>query len=300
MVRKMFIPRKIPWRAVIFTLVLLAVSACSMLPFGVAGDSGAPEVGDPPGTVADTQVPTLEQPPTATSIPTETLIPSPTLSPTTRPTKTLLPTKTLRPSWTPSPTLSPTATKEVGWIIRDDFSEDNEQWYKAKGGNWSMGYARGGYFMSVSDNNVEITSSKSWLKLDDTRVILDAYREQGHGYWGISCRETYAGNYYSIFITSEGEYGFGETRNKRVNLTILGKSTEIRTGLKKVNHIMAECRGNRLTLYVNDKFIFRHQVEGIGPGWVGMMVGTKYEQEGVTVIFDNIEIWGPIEEGEGN
>lgn len=159
-----------------------------------------------------------------------------------------------------------------------------------------MGYARGGYFMSVSANYVEITSSQSWLKLDDTRVILDAYREHGQGYWGISCRETYAGNYYSIFISSDGEYGIGETRNKKVNLTILGKSSEIKTGLKKVNHIIAECRGNRLTLYVNDKFIFSYEVEGIGPGWVGMMVGTKHEQETVTVIFDNIEIWGPIED----
>lgn len=161
-----------------------------------------------------------------------------------------------------------------------------------------MGYAQGGYFMSVTENNVEITSSQSWLKLDDTRVMFDVFREVGHGYWGISCRETYAGNYYTIFITSSGEYGFGETRNKRVNLTILGKSSEIKTGLKKVNHIMAECRGNRLTLYVNDTFIFSHFVEGIGPGWVGMMVGTMYENEKLTAIFDNIEIWGPIQDSE--
>ena len=134
------------------------------------------------------------------------------------------------------------------------------------------------------------------MKLDDTRVILDVFREHGQGYWGISCRETHAGNYYTIFITSDGEYGFGETRNTRVNLTFLGKSDHIRTGLKKVNHIMAECRGNHLTLYVNDKFIFQHEVEGIGPGWVGMMAGTMYDQETVTVIFDNIEIWGPIED----
>ncbi len=292
----MIILQKKSWLAVIFMVFVLISSGCSLFPFLGGEDSAVPEVGQPQVTISDTQIPTQAESPTVTSIPTKTLIPSPTLSPTTRPTWTPFPTKTLRPTWTPSPTLSPTATKEVGWIIRDDFSEDYDQWYKANGGNWSMGYARGGYFLSVSDNNVEITSSQSWLKLDDTRVIVDVFRELGQGYWGISCRETYAGNYYSIFITSEGEYGIGETRNSRVNLTILGKSSEIHTGIKKVNHIMAECRGNRLTLYVNDEFIFQHEVEGIGPGWVGMMAGTMYDQEKVTVIFDNIEIWGPIED----
>jgi hypothetical protein len=161
-----------------------------------------------------------------------------------------------------------------------------------------MGYARGGYFLSVLENNVEITSTPGWLKLDDVRIIVDVYRENGKGYWGISCRETVAGSYYTIFITSEGEYGYGETRNRKVELFTLGKSTDILTGRRDVNHIMAQCRGNSLTLYVNDVFIFRKEVEGIGPGWAGMMAGTKYTQEKVTVIFDNIEIWGPIEEEE--
>jgi hypothetical protein len=280
------------------TIFMLIANGCSLNFWGGGEETADLGIEQTQGAVEETQTPTMEEPPTATLPPTDTVIPSLTLSPTTRPTRTPFPTRTLRPSWTPSPTLSPTATKEIGWIIRDDFSDDHDQWYKASGGNWAMGYAQGGYFMSVTENNVEITSSQSWLKLDDTRVMLDVFREVGQGYWGISCRETYAGNYYTIFITSDGEYGFGETRNKRVNLTILGKSSEIRTGLKKVNHIVAECRGNRLKLYVNDYFIFSHYVEGIGPGWVGMMAGTKYENEKLTVIFDNIEIWGPIEDSE--
>ncbi len=284
------------WMTVTYVLLIVITSGCGLIPLGVGNDTSETIAEQPQSTISDTMTPTTEILPTDTPLPTETVIPSPTLSPTTRPTWTSFPTKTLRPSWTPSPTLSPTATKEVGWIIRDDFSEDRDQWYKAKGGNWAMGYAQGGYFMSVLANNVEITSSQSWLKLDDTRVIVDVFRESGQGYWGISCRETYAGNYYTIFITSDGEYGVGETRNKRVNLITLGKSSDIKTGIKKVNHIIAECRGNRLTLYVNDTFIFSYPVEGIGPGWVGMMAGTKYEQDKLTVIFDNIEIWGPIQD----
>ena len=243
-----------------------------------------------------TQQQKTENTPTITDVPTETLIPYPTSSPTERPTWTPFPTKTLRPTWTASPTLSPTATKEVGWIIKDDFSEVTEAWLSGSGENWEMGYAQGGYYMTVLEKKVEITSSQSWLKLDDTRVIFDVFKEHGKGYWGISCRESSNASYYTIFITSSGEFGYGETRNGRVELTTLGKSPDIFTRNLEVNQIMAECRGNYLTLFVNDIFMFRKEIVGLGSGWVGMMLGTTDERDKVTVIFDNIEIWGPIEE----
>jgi hypothetical protein len=287
-------------KVVITLLVIgLALTACSGFPFGTSGGSPAPLDVQAEITFTDTQAPTPIDTATITTTPTETIIPSPTLSPTTRPTWTPFPTKTLRPTWTPSPTLSPTPTKEIGWIIKDDFSDVTDGWLQKEGGNWAIGYARGGYFMSVNGNNVEITSSKSWLKLDDVRVILDVYRQHGKGYWGISCRETVAGSYYTIFVTSDGEYGYGETRNEKVYLTLLGESKEILLGLREVNHVVAECRGNLLKLFVNDTMLFQHEVEGIGPGWVGMMAGTMYDQETVTVIFDNIEIWGPLVDETG-
>ncbi|MBU0512866.1 MAG: hypothetical protein KKD28_07530 [Chloroflexi bacterium] len=192
--------------------------------------------------------------------------------------------------------MSPTATKDIGWIIKEDFSDTEAFWLKKKGGNWATGIARGAYFMTVAVPNVEITSSKSWLKLADVRVIADVYKQNGKGYWGISCRETAAGSYYTIFITSAGEYGWGETRGGKVDLNILGSSDKILTGQQEVNQIIAECRGGKLTLYVNGEFIFRQTVEGIGPGFVGMMAGTQYDQDNITVFFDNLEIWGPLQD----
>jgi hypothetical protein len=282
----------------VFLIFVVSLSSCDLLPFGGGVDDSVSDADQSQEQTTETQTPTPFDSPTITLTSTETPIPSATLSPTIRPTWTPFPTKTLRPTWTASPTLSPTATKEVGWIIKDDFSKVTDAWYMSSGGNWEMGYARGGYYMSVLENNVEITSSQSWLKIDDTRVIVDVYKENGKGYWGISCRETVASSYYTIFITSDGDYGYGETRTGRVDLKIMGNSKEILTGHREVNQIMAECRGNHLRLFVNGEFIFQVEVKGIGPGWVGMMVGTMYEQEKVTVIFDNIEIWGPIDYGE--
>jgi hypothetical protein len=290
--------RKLLFRlGAVFMLLMIATSACSFLPG--SGDGEAPDAAPQPvAAVTDTQIPTPSSSPTVVPSPTDSPVPTEVLSPTTRPTWTPLPSRTLRPTWTASPTLSPTATKDVGWIIKEDFSDTGASWIKKKGGNWATGIARGAYFMTVESPNVEITSSKSWLKLADVRVIADIYKQNGKGYWGISCRETAAESYYTIFITSAGEYGWGETRGGKVDLNILGSSDKIFTGQREVNHIMAECRGNALTLYVNDEFIFRQYVEGISTGFVGMMAGTQPENDRLTVFFDNLEIWGPLETEE--
>ena len=278
---------------VVCVLLAIVASACSLLPGG--GEDVLEEASPSTVAVTETQIPTQKSSPTITLSPTSTPIPTEALTPTTRPTWTPFPSKTLRPTWTASPTLSPTATKDIGWIIKEDFSDTTASWIKREGDNWATGIARGAYFMSVSEKYVEITSSKSWIKLSDVRVIADVYRNNGKGYWGISCRETAAESYYTIFITSAGEYGWGETRGGKVDLNILGSSDEILTAPKEVNRIVAECRGNRLVLYVNDVFIFQHPVVGISIGYVGMMAGTQYDQEKVTVFFDNLEIWGPLE-----
>ncbi len=285
--------KRIGTGCVVICLGLILIG-CGSLPF-VQKDAAVPP---PTLTQTDAGLPDFLNTATVTTIPTRTLIPSPTLSPTIRPTWTPYPTRTLRPTWTPSPTLSPTATRELGWYFKDDFSEVSNWWLREDASNWATGYARGGYFMDISDPYVEITASPAYLKLDDTRVVVDVYRQHGQGYYGIECRETAAGNYYTIFITSDGQYGYGETRNTKVNLVFLGKSDEILTGLRQVNHIMAECRGNFLSLTVNDVPLFRTTVEGIGPGWVGLMAGTTHTQETVTVIFDNIEIWGALLEDD--
>jgi hypothetical protein len=288
--------RRLLKRAVIIILLMLYVSSCDLLPLGRAEDKTTLEVKEVTIEATDVQVLALESSPTVFLTSTETLIPSPTKSPTKRPTWTPYPTKTLRPTWTPLPTITSTATREIGWMVKDDFSEQGENWLTDSGGNWMMGYTRGGYFLQVNQKNVEITSTPSWLRLTDVRIIVDVYRLNGKGYWGVSCRERPEGSYYTIFITNEGEYGYGETRNGVVTLNALGKSDEIHTQKLQVNQIMAECRGNHISLYVNGTMLFQVELVGVGNGWAGMMVGTTDERDLIEVVFDNIEIWGPLNE----
>ena len=50
-----------------------------------------------------------------------------------------------------------------------------------------------------------------------------------------------------------------------------------------------------MTLWVNGALLVRREIEALGPGFAGMMTGTRYEQDHVRVIFDNFQVWGPTD-----
>ncbi|MBL7161866.1 MAG: hypothetical protein ISS57_04610 [Anaerolineales bacterium] len=226
--------------------------------------------------------------PTLTPIPTQTL----------RPSWTPKPESTLRPTWTPSLTMTPsitpipTATPEVFRFLYEQFESDADAWLQSSGENWSTAIGNGVYVMQVTMPNVEITSSRSWLKLAEVRMDAEIGFIDGEGYAGFNCREG-SSSYYTLFITSEGYYGVGHTLNTKVNFLIYAPSSAIRIG--QDNQLRAECRGNTLSLWVNGALLAREEVEGLGPGYAGMMVGTTYNQDHVTVHIDDFQVWGPAD-----
>jgi hypothetical protein len=264
------------------------------------------------GTATPNNTPQATVPPTATKtlITFQTFTPSPvgaeltnappTAVPTLRPSWTPFPTRTSRPTWTasptwtPSPTVPPTPTPEVVPLFSAYFTDPEANWYRASGSNWSMGIEDGWYVMEITEPNVEIGSSQSWLTISDVRVEADIMLKEGDGYYGFGCRET-GSNYYTIFITPEGGYGFGLTRLRKVNVLKRGFSSAIKQGSGRVNRVRGECRGETLTLYVNGQFVDQIVVEGIGAGFTSMMIGTRLDHENLRVRFDNLRVWGPTD-----
>lgn len=273
------------------------------------------------GTATATEIPGPTVPPTATKtlITFRTFTPSPvgaelteappTAIPTLRPTWTPFPSRTSRPTWTasptwtPSPTVPPTPTMEVVPLFSAYFNDPEANWYRSSGSNWRMGIEDGWYVMEITEPYVEIGSSQSWLIMGEVRVEADIMLKEGDGYYGFGCRET-GSNYYTIYITPEGGYGFGLTRLKEINVLKSGFSSAIKQGSGRVNRVRAECRGETLKLYVNGQFVDQVEVEGVGAGFTSMMIGTRLGQEveNLLVRFDNLDVWGPsdweIESGE--
>ena len=149
--------------------------------------------------------------------------------------------------------------------------------------------------MSVFEPKVEITSARTWLKLDEVRIEADITHNNGNGYYGFNCRESPGGNYYTVFITTDGYYGFGENRYDELTVLESGRLPELDPPIdpKGTNHLRADCRGNALTLYINDVPIDRTTIPAWNVGYVGMMIGTRLGDNRLTVYFDNLVIYAP-------
>lgn len=269
--------------------LIYALAACQLPSFGSPGEG---ESQAEPVLSTETSSPAPSEIPTLTLTPTKTLIPTETTKPTLRPSATMF-VPTLRPSWTASPTLSPTATPHVHLFLEEDFTDIYSPWIKDSGSNWQTGQARQAYFMIVEAPNVEITSGRTWIRQSEVRIEADVWRGSGTGYYGFSCRETPAETYYSAFVTWDGKYGFGELRADRVNWFEVYPSDKIPKTVDTPIRLRVDCRGDALSLYINDELIDRYQVEGLGPGYVSMLAGTTFSDETVTVFFDNLQIWIP-------
>jgi len=216
---------------------------------------------------------------------------------TLQPTSTFLPTKTLRPTWTATITPTPTSTPQIGLLLTEDFSDPTTLfWIQKSETNWATWINNGVYVMHVKAPNVEISSGPAWLKINEVALEADVIRKQGHGYYGFACREV-GTSYYTIFISTEGYFGFGETRGGQVTFLKTTPSQLIDTAINAVNHIRGECRGDTLTLYINGTWAGQQKVEGLGPGYVSMLTGTTWEQSQVVVYFDNLQIWTPADPG---
>ena len=285
------------WGGLVLFFLLLSVIGCSLSDFRPASATDTP---NPTNTLTSSPVPSKTA--TITLTPTKSGLVPATSKPTLRPSWTPLPSKTLRPTWTASPTLSPSATSPVGVLLEEDFNSTDPYapWMKKAGGNWATGIAKRMYFMSVHQPKVEITSARTWLKLDDVRIEADIIHNNGNGYYGFHCRETPAGTYYTIFITTDGYYGFGENRDNKLTILESGPLPELDPPIdpKGENHVRADCRGNALTLYINGEPIDRTTVPAWNIGYVGMMIGTRLEDNRLTVYYDNLVIYSPVEAEE--
>ena len=231
-----------------------------------------------------------------------TLITSPlsTLTPVP-PTLTLQPTKTPKPSATPSPipTLLPSATPTVQvtsitvLVFKDDF-EQAQGWVALVDKNFSIGYANGGYQITVKmvTVNSPVYSIREEV-FSDVRLEVDEVSATGpmNSYFGLLCRVGDGSNYYRFVIGRDGNYDIGKRVDSKYSSLGSGLNTDI-IHSSGINHIRADCAGSMLTLYVNNQKLLEVQDNTFTKGDVGIVVGTKTEP-GADILFDNFAIWTP-------
>lgn len=179
-------------------------------------------------------------------------------------------------------------------LFKDDFSRPVTGWNRLQADGGVMDYDGGGYRFLVNALNTNFWSTPN-RNFSDVRLEVDSGKLAGpdENRIGMLCRFTET-DYYFFLITSDGYYGIGIFTGGQAML--LGQnemqvSENIRTGMA-INHLRADCAGDRLTLYINGFETASVQDSTLKSGDVGLLAGT-FTHPGVDVIFDNFVAMKP-------
>ena len=178
--------------------------------------------------------------------------------------------------------------------FQDDFSNPGSGWYTYQDSNGSAGYSNGSFRIKVTNTSYLLWANPNQSLQNDISIYVDATKAGGpdDNKFGVICRYQDSGNFYYLFITSDGYAGISMFKNnKQIWLTgdALLSSDVINQGAA-TNSIRADCAGSTLTLYANNQQIASVTDSSFSGGDVGLIAGT-YETPGVDILFDNFMVF---------
>lgn len=186
------------------------------------------------------------------------------------------------------------ATANPGDVLyQEQFENNNTGWARIANDNGIMDYDGGGYRILVRQPTLNVWST-SEKNFGDVRVEADVIKLSGpdENRMGLICRYQ-GGDYYFFMISNDGYYVIGKFIG---GLTLLLGQSEmqaseaIQTGT--MNHLRADCIGDRLTFYINFAEVASATDTDFPSGDVGVVAGA-FSEPGVDVLFDNFVVLQP-------
>jgi hypothetical protein len=186
----------------------------------------------------------------------------------------------------------PTA-KSGDVLYKEEFEKNTSGWDRISNKEGIMDYDGGGYRMLVQqpDFNLWSTPNKNF---GDVRVEADVFRLNGpdENRQGLMCRYQH-GDYYFFIISNDGYYAIGKFIGGQ---TLLLGQEEMQPSefiqKQAVNHLRADCIGNKLTFYINYDQVASTQDTDFKNGDVGLLAGA-FTKSGVDVLFDHFVVIQP-------
>ncbi len=180
-------------------------------------------------------------------------------------------------------------------LFQDDFSKQGGGWNLFEGDNGSIDYQNGGLRFVINKPDFDYWSVPG-LKFSDVAIDVDAVKSNGpdDNDFGVICRYQDDNNFYGFLISSDGYYGITKMTNGEHDLIGMD-GMQVSDAIRKsgaVNHIRAECVGDRLTLYANNQKLYEVHDSSYTSGDVGLMAGS-FSTTGVEVTFDNFVVTKP-------
>lgn len=179
-------------------------------------------------------------------------------------------------------------------LFEDNFSNPNSGWEVSSQGGLKD-YYNGTYHIQISETNI-FSWSVAQQSYGDIVISVDtAFTGPANmAEIGVICRMQNSQDFYFMTIRSDG--AFAVFKMYQGNEFFIGMegyqfNDAIRTGLS-TNHIQAECRGENLSLIVNNEHLITVQDSSYQVGDVGVLAGA-YDEPGVNVYFDNFRVFQP-------
>jgi pectate lyase len=178
-------------------------------------------------------------------------------------------------------------------LYEEQFENNNTGWARISNDNGIMDYDRGGYRILVRQPKLNVWST-SEKNFGDVRLEADVIKLQGpdENRMGLICRYQ-RGDYYFFVISNDGYYVIGKFIG---GLTLLLGKSEMQASnaiqVGTMNHLRADCIGNKLTFYINFTEVASATDTDFTSGDAGLVAGS-FTEAGVDVLFDNFVVLQP-------
>ena len=178
-------------------------------------------------------------------------------------------------------------------LFEDTFESNTSGWDRLANDGGIMDYDSGGFRILIRQPNMNFWSVPE-KNFGDVRVEADVTRLNGpaENRSGLICRYQ-RGDYYFFIISNDGYYGIGKFIGGQTLL--LGQGSMAPTAFIEkdaLNHLRADCIGDRLTLYVNFNEVISVQDADFKNGDAGVLAGS-FTEPGVDVLFQNFVVIQP-------
>jgi tetratricopeptide (TPR) repeat protein len=184
-------------------------------------------------------------------------------------------------------------------LFRDGFTDSSfAQWTRRADEDSTRENVDNRYRIHVAADNLAVFANPG-LNFVDAQIDVDAVRAGGpdSGEAGVICRYQDADNFYVLKITHDGYTGISKLKaDEWSTLADWQASSAIRLGDEAINHLRAECVGDRLALYVNDQLVAEARDADFAFGDVGLLAGT-FDDAGADVYFDDFVVQQPSAAG---
>lgn len=181
-------------------------------------------------------------------------------------------------------------------LDEDDFSITPNGWGTMGRTGGEIGFEYEGLTITVDTPNFMFWTVNG-SKFTDAQVEVDAVLLEGPSddNFGVICRFQDNKNFYAFVISHDGYYGIFKMIDGAIVTGSGEAKLEYSEAIRKggvVNHIVATCQDEMLSLTVNDTLLTQVQDSSFSEGQIGL-IASAYSDPGVKVLFDNLKIYQP-------